>query len=52
LKEIRWSDKLLSNLAEHVFTKSEESVLKTGINFAIANPVFKLHMVFAAEIAW
>jgi hypothetical protein len=36
-------------MSELVLTESEESVIKKGFNFAVANRVSNLDMTFAAE---
>jgi hypothetical protein len=50
-KPIHGSEKFVVSLSEHVLTKSEESVLKKGLNFAITDRGSNLDMVCAAESA-
>jgi hypothetical protein len=50
-KAIQESEKYVPNLSEHVFTDSEESVLKRKCNLAVTNRVSNLNVVSAAESA-
>jgi hypothetical protein len=50
-KTIQGSEKSALNSSVHVFTESEESVLKIWLNFAVTNRVSNLDTVCVAESA-